>query len=581
MKLLLVDANSDDLLLTCQQLRMAGYQVTTASSSSEALDIFKREYPDVVLTDICMSGMDGFELAAAIQNVAAPRWQPVVFLSARCDDAIRVRALEIGVDSCITKPATLKMLDAKLRSLKRLITLQRHAEERTDALERYHAIEEEEKGIAKQLIERFVSSAKLNDPALQYWVRSADGFSGDVVAAARTPANLLHVMLADGTGHGLAASINVLPIAPPFYGMTEKGFGLDSIARELNTKVREFLPVERFVAATLVAFDFREGVIRVWNGGNPAPFLIDAAGRKVHQFTRSYVPLGVLEDGDFNPTLETTGLVEGTQFVAFSDGLLEAGSHADQPFGYAAVADTLSRFAPDKRMASLKQTLATYIETHGVHDDISLVIVDCKRDATHTYPGYGGGTEESTTENSTHDNPGNANWAFSLRLGSAELRQLDVVPMLLNLASQFEDTRPLSGELFVILSELFNNALDHGLLRLDSRLKLSETGMGPYLAQRAQRLNDLSSGLIELRLEHVPVMAGPPFLEIRCRDTGSGFDYKTKAASTVTEDAENPSELPFGRGLALVRTLCRDLQFNEVGNEVVATLSLSPRSGSA
>ena len=585
MKLLLVDDNADDLFLTRHELAGVGHQVLTCRNGTEALETFKRERPDVVLTDIFMSGMDGFELTAAIQTAAAPRWQPVVFLSGRRDDATQVRALEIGADAYIIKPVTAQVLSAKLRSIERLITLQRHAEERTQALERYHAIEEEEKRIARQLIERLVSSAKLNDPALKHWVCSAAGFSGDVVAAARTPADVLHVLLADGTGHGLAASINVLPIAPPFYSMTEKGFGIDTIVRELNAKVRDFLPRERFVAATLAAFDFREGVIRLWNGGNPNPFLIDPTGRSVHKFSRSYVPLGVLDDEELITTLESAGLADGSQFVAFSDGLLEAGSHAGKPFGYEAITDHVCTCEPAERMASLQRAITTHIDTYGVHDDISLVIVDCKRDSARTYSGYAdgggahtGGAGAGASDAETASPPSfDANWAFSLRLGAAELRQLDVVPMLLNLAGQFEDTRSLGGELFVILSEFFNNALDHGLLRLDSRLKLSADGMGDYLDQRAQRLNDLTEGSIELRLEHVPTMSGQSLLEIRCRDTGPGFDHKARVA-VAKSAAEAPSELPFGRGLTLATSLCRDVQFNEAGNEVVATLCLSHRA---
>ena len=587
MKLLLVDDNPDDLFLTRRELAGVGHEVITCRNGSEALETFKRERPDLVLTDIFMSGMDGFELTEAIQKAAAPRWQPVVFLSGRRDDATQVRALQVGADAYIIKPVTAQVLDAKLRSIERLITLQRHAEERTQALERDHAIEEEEKRIARQLIERLVSSAKLDDPALQHWVRSATGFSGDVVAAARTPANVLHVMLADGTGHGLAAAINVLPIAPPFYSMTEKGFGIDSIVRELNAKVREFLPRERFVAATLAAFDFREGVIHMWNGGNPEPFLIDAAGLTTHTFKTAFVPLGIVDDDEFDSSLEAVGFNDGVQFVAFSDGLLEAGSAASRPFGYADIVEVLREAAVAERISAMKQEVTRHLGHHPAHDDISMLLVNCRREKSSVAQDYSASFKLPQSDESSDaaaspcgvDIRHPTNWAFSLRLGAAELRQLDVVPVLLNLANQFEATRPLGGELFVILSEFFNNALDHGLLQLDSRLKLSADGMGDYLDQRSQRLKELAEGWIEIRLEQIPAAFGAPILEIRCHDAGPGFDHKAREAAAKSEEsASTPSELPFGRGLSLARSLCQDIQFNEAGNEVVATLCLSHRS---
>jgi hypothetical protein len=103
---------------------------------------------------------------------------------------------------------------------------------------------------------------------------------------------VLHVLLADGAGHGLAASLNVLPVTAPFYRMTERGFGIDAIAREINSKVRALLPVDRFIAATLVAVNFRERYVTVWNGGNPGPCW-SAGWRCAHPFQPpSFSPRG-------------------------------------------------------------------------------------------------------------------------------------------------------------------------------------------------------------------------------------------------------------------------------------------------
>jgi CheY-like chemotaxis protein len=580
MKVLLVDDNAQDLQHEIAELVERGYEIVAAANGGDALTLFEHHRPDVVLTDIFLPGLDGFALVSAIRQRMGAQWEPVIFLSGHHDDALQVRALEVGADSYFIKPVSAAVLDAKLRSLGRLIAIQRQAEERAQALERYRAIEEEERHIARHLIDRLVNTSKLNDPALHHWLLSANDFSGDIIAAARTPANVLHVLLADGTGHGLAASINVLPIAPPFYSMTEKGFAIDTIARELNAKVRQFLPRERFVAATLASIDFREGIIKLWNGGNPEAVLIDAAGHPAHVFSESEVPLGVMDDDEFNPVLESVKFSEGAQLVAFSDGLLEATGPSGVAFGHENIAAALLTATAPTRLIELQNRVAAHLNGASAHDDISLLLVDCRHAEL---PAIGPATGPSSSSSSLPSSPSPSqpvrvgDWAFALRLGMADLRRLDVVPVLLNLANQFEDARQLGGELFVILSEFFNNALDHGLLRLDSRLKLAPDGMGVYLDQRAERLLGLVQGEVEISVGHVHAARGPA-LSIRCRDSGPGFDHVGRFAALRTLDSDAaPSELPFGRGLSLALSLCDELRFNEAGNEVVAVLSLTPR----
>lgn len=558
MKILLVEDNPDDQQLAGIELARLGYRVLAAANGAEALEMFRREQPDVVITDIYMPGMDGFALTQAIQQRAAPRWQPVIFLSGHRDEDLQAKALGMGADAYIVKPVSAALLDAKLQVIARLLAMQRQAEERADVLGRYYAIEEEEKRIARHLMERMVNASKLEDPAVHFWIEAARGFSGDIIAAARTPGNVLHVMLADGTGHGLAASINVLPITPPFYSMTEKGFGIDAIAHELNAKVRQLLPTDRFVAATLASIDFAEGVIRVWNGGNPESVLLDARGHPKYVFSRTNVPLGVLDDHEFDATLEVRPFAAEVQLAMFSDGLLEAEDAQGRPFGFERLAATLVNTESARRLAALRTAVQGHQGGREASDDVSLLLVDCRRLEQALMP-----------VRHAESHPRGGQWHFTLRLSAEELRQVDAVPLLLGLVANFEGARERAGELFVVLSELYNNALDHGLLRLDSRLKLGPGGMGDYLAERQRRLGRLAEGEVEICLEQV-MRNGDPWLTIACRDTGPGFGH----AGATRPGAGESGDLPFGRGLLLVNRIAGPIDFNETGNRISAAMSL-------
>lgn len=559
MKILLVEDNPDDLLLARHELGQLGHVVLGAANGTEALHIYERERPDVLVTDIYMPGMDGFALTRAVQQRAAPQWQPVIFLSGHRDDDLQVKALQTGADAYIVKPVAASVLDAKLHVIQRLLTMQRQAEERAYELERHHAREEEERRIALHLLSRLVDAGKLADPAVHHWLAPAATLSGDLVVAARTPGGVLHVLLADGTGHGLAASINVLPVTPPFYRMTEKGFGIDAIARELNTKIKQFLPADRFVAATLVSVDVREGIVQVWNGGNPEPCLLDAGGHAERVFSLGHVALGILDDRDFDAALETHALGAGAQLVLCSDGLIEAENSTGQAFGHERLAMALVNATADARFDGVVSAVRSHLDGTAARDDISLVLVDCR-------PGHRPASPQASVVAAQPQTPGN--WRFSLRLGARELRSLDVVPVLLGLVGQFDGMGATTGQLFVVLSELFNNALDHGLLRLDSRLKLQAGGMESWLTERERRLAQFDQGEVEFELEQF-VEGGRSWLRIACRDSGAGFDLGQVAPSSGGD-----GELPFGRGIALLRSICTSVQYNEAGNVVSALLAL-------
>ncbi len=234
---------------------------------------YDKARPDLLICSLDLADTDGIELARRLQERHAPDWLPVVLLSRSEDEEDRIRSFEAGADAFLAKPASARVISARVQALARILERQRREQAHAEELARYQAYEEEDKRIAMHLMEKLVNREKLRDPALSYWIQPAASFSGDVIAAARTPKNVLHVLLADGTGHGLSASLNVLPIAAPFYRMTERGFGIDSIARELNAKVRELLPRDRFIADTLASVKIEERSVHLWIGGNPSPFV--------------------------------------------------------------------------------------------------------------------------------------------------------------------------------------------------------------------------------------------------------------------------------------------------------------------
>jgi CheY-like chemotaxis protein len=103
-RILVVDDDQVIQELLVVNLEMEGYDVLTAANGEEALERVKRDGPDLVILDIMMPKIDGWEAASRIKADPARAGTPVIFLSARAQDLDVKRGLELGVAAYVTKP---------------------------------------------------------------------------------------------------------------------------------------------------------------------------------------------------------------------------------------------------------------------------------------------------------------------------------------------------------------------------------------------------------------------------------------------------------------------------------------------
>lgn len=567
--ILVVDDNPDDLFLIRRDLLALGHRVVGVSTAREALDHIGRGHPDVLMTDVGLPGMDGIELLQTVRARTDGSWIPTLVFTGSLDEATQMRALEAGADSYLCKPASREMLHAKLGVILRLRAMQRQAEERNRELARYRSMQEEEQRLARFVMERLINREALNDSVVAHFIAPAAEFSGDLIAAARTPANVLHVLLADGAGHGLAASLNVLPVTAPFYRMTERGFGIDAIAREINSKVRALLPVDRFIAATLVAVNFREHYVTVWNGGNPGPLLIRPDGGVRLHFNRHHFPLGVVDDDEFDGTVDSHVVDPHDQLLLFSDGLIEQEDAAGVALGVDGLGEVLLGQPAGARLPHLTRIVGRMTGGCPPRDDVSIALIDLADTPSPSHAAQAGDAAPPFTA---------SDWSLGLRLGAADLKRLDAVPLVLGAIEHFEGVRPFAGRLFLVLSELFNNALDHGLLRLPSSLKAGVEGLDAYLDERARRLNRLAVGAVEFELTLRQTLGEPPALLISCSDTGPGFDHQLQVEQARCEPTTEEMLKGHGRGIPLLLRVCEEVRYSGPGNRVEVVFRLAERA---
>ena len=123
-RVLVVDDIAANLRLLEAKLLAEYYEVALAASGPEALNTVMRWAPDVILLDVMMPGMDGYEVCRRLKTSAATMHIPVVMVTALVDVAERVRALEAGADDFLSKPVDDATLFARLRALLRVKQVQ-------------------------------------------------------------------------------------------------------------------------------------------------------------------------------------------------------------------------------------------------------------------------------------------------------------------------------------------------------------------------------------------------------------------------------------------------------------------------
>lgn len=506
MKVLAVDDNRTNLHILQVFLKKLGHEVILAENGEEAVRRFLADKPDLVLLDIMMPVMDGFEAARRIKATPREKWTPIIFLSALNRDENLVEGLDAGADDYLTKPINFVVLEAKLRSVQRSLGMQQESidslrrvqaisdnvldailtidennviasvnrstermfaytasemlgqpvglllpalagdesspaseknrdgngltrfigreqegegkrknglhfpvtlgvtevtldkrrmfigvirdtsaqkqaeqklRENASQLQAYYDQTQSEQQLAMRLMEKQLHRRGLIDQHLKYKVIAAESFSGDIVAASRSPEGRFYALLADATGHGLTAAISALPVLAIFYRLARRNHTVREIIQELNQQLKESMPVGRFVAATLVCLDGQTHAGEIWVGGTPDAILVDRWGRSEQTFAPANLPLGIVDNDEMECQPVRFNWSPESQMILCSDGLIEANDCNNRQFGLAGLLAAAANTAPASRFQQIEQALAGHLEGTVAADDISLMVIDC------------------------------------------------------------------------------------------------------------------------------------------------------------------------------------------------------------
>lgn len=542
MRILVVDDDTLNRFLLVHMLEQQGYMDTfEAEDGVVAIELAKRINPDLVLLDVVMPEMDGYEVAKRLKKLAGDIYLPIIFITALEDEEALARCLEVGGDDFVAKPFDKVILAAKIRAHARTRLLSKKAHEQNKQLSFYRNAIEREHKIVEHIFANALSVNKSFTRYLDYCLNPASDFNGDLFLASESPTGGMYFLIGDFTGHGLASAIGALPVSQAFQTMSMKGLSLMEMAETINQTLLMLLPDDMFFAAAIVEINNTGKQIDIWNGGMPSLLLQNQSGKIVKRFASRHMSLGILESHEFESEVERYEMQFGDRLVAFSDGVVELENEKSEMLGDEGIEKWLQS-QPDISVEEIINKANDYLGTMKRNDDITVVIF----------------TSQPFEPIEKKGVSSKVPIKIVIELDASHLKSADPVVDLVNVVTNQLSLYGLHSELYTVLRELYNNALEHGVLELDSRLKQSDNGFFEYFMLREEKLLALDVASIVISAEYRPHENA---LAIRIKDSGKGFKQEH------TSKLENV-EKSYGRGISLVKELCESVEYTNKGNTV-------------
>ena len=542
MRILVVDDDVVIRYLLVYMLEQQGYMdIFEAEDGTVAIELAKRFKPDLVLLDVVMPEMGGYEVATKLKKLAGDIYLPIIFITSLDDEESLARCLEVGGDDFVAKPFDKVILAAKIRAHARTRLLSKKSYEQNKQLSFYQNAIEREHKIVEHIFANALSVNKSFTRYLDYCLKPATNFNGDLLLASESPTGGMYFLIGDFTGHGLASAIGALPVSQAFQTMSKKGLSLREMAETINQTLLMLLPNDMFFAAAIVEINNTGKQIDIWNGGMPSLLLQNPSGKIVKRFASRHMSLGILESHEFESEVERYEMQFGDRLIAFSDGVVELENEQHIMLGDEGIEKWLNS-QPDINVEGLINKTTEYLGSMQRNDDITLVIF----------------TSQPFKSVKKKGDASKVPIKIVIELNAKHIKSTDPVIDLVNVVTNQLSLYGIHSVLFTVLSELYNNALEHGVLELDSELKQTDEGFFEYFTKREEKLLALDVASIVISAEYRPHENA---LAIRIQDSGKGFKQG------CTPKLEN-IEKSFGRGILLVKELCESVEYTNRGNTV-------------
>ncbi len=386
--ILVVDDNEANRDLLSRRLRKKGFAVELAASVPQALEAVSRVEFDLVLLDIMMPGMDGFEVLSRIRAERSSLELPVILATAMDDSKDVIQGLEAGANDYVTKPFDFPVVMARVATQLALSSTQRELRAAHDRMKR-------DLGAAARVQRALLpEEAPIGDGYSFAWrYHPCDELAGDALNIRKFDEDRIGFHLLDVSGHGVPSALlsvsvshSLLPSADPASVVTRPsaeppGYAIEppvSVAERLNALYPMMVNDGLYFTMIYAILDVREKSLTLVAAGHPPPLIVgkDGSWRMIGD---PGTPIGILPKGDFTETV--IRLSPGDRVYLYSDGVTEAEDSAEEFYGEARMVDVLSRSRSlplGDGLDALVEDVKAWRGNDGFDDDVSLLALELR-----------------------------------------------------------------------------------------------------------------------------------------------------------------------------------------------------------
>ena len=367
-RVLLVDDAKANLDILVEGLK-SDHKLSLALNGEMALQIAARTPPDLVLLDIVMPGLDGYEVCRRLRQMPETAEVPIMFLSSLEEVQNKTRGFEAGANDYLTKPFEMLEVKARVRSLLK-------AKAYSDAVKEQIA---SELRVAREiqmgmLPHDFTGIEQAYGVALSAVLEPAREVGGDLYGVCAVAKDRLVVFLGDVSGKGIPASMFMVRAISLARLLAREIAEPERILARLNDELAADNPSGMFVTFLCGVFDPGSGRLTLANAGHCRPVLLRTDEAPRWAVKHLGTALGFEPGLEFERTELT--LREGDALIFYTDGVSEAFNPQDECYGndrLLADAGVFAGQSPAAITAGLLQKVRTFAGTAPQSDDIAIL----------------------------------------------------------------------------------------------------------------------------------------------------------------------------------------------------------------
>ncbi|MEO9655723.1 SpoIIE family protein phosphatase [Marinomonas sp.] len=554
LNILLIDDDPADRNDLSGMLAAFGHNLVAVDGASAAMATFTTHVVHLVLLKSTFLFRADEGVVSILHNAAKDMGIPVVFL-ADSDIASLAPCLKQGGADFFVKPYNADYIYNKLDSLTRIIDEQKSFDSQRKAVKNCGERLSQHYSIRELFDQSIVHLNCLDTPSIQSFSQSKQPFNRCIMLAANKPDGGKHLLLGEFNAHRLEAALSAFPLADIFFSLTEKGFLMRQILVELNRRLSSILPVDIVFNGAFIDVKVNEESLEIWNAEAPNVYVYSQGEAEPIVCSSQNQPLGIASRWAQDYHVDLVPYKSGDQLMMFSNGVCRLQEGSGGVSYQALLNKMLSSVTPSKnKLDWLKENLNKQGLLDASHEDVSCLTMTLNTDLV-LPKAY----EKKIVVQ--EDRP--ADFSLDYVLNATTLKNTDPLPYILQILTTVPGLNNSSAQVFMILSELYSNALEHGVLKLSSVTKSCPDGFAKYYESRQTALDELDDGFVKI---HIKVKADiqKALLVLRVEDSGDGFDF-----SRLTYQVDN-TEMLYNRGFALVDQLCEKLEFSHDGRVVTA-----------